>query len=136
MRPSPRQAEQQPQSSEVQSPASLGKATAQTAQIVQLGPADPALGDHLDPVDRRAVHREGALHAYAIADLAHGKCLSHAATLAADDHALEDLDPRAVALLHPDVHLQRVTGTKVRDVLADLSLLKVGYRGVHDVIPC
>src|SRR5438477_99501 len=105
------------------------------AAVVQLGPADPALGDNLDLVDGRAVHREGALHADAIADLTHRECLPGAAALAADDHALEDLDPRAVALLHADVHLQRVPGTESRDVPADLSLLQVGDRGVHGVVP-
>src|SRR5437764_71068 len=42
-----------------------GGLAAQPAEVVQLGPADPALGDHLDLVDGRAVHGEGALHAYA-----------------------------------------------------------------------
>src|SRR6266851_1605564 len=109
-----------------------GCLAAQVAQVVELGPADLSVRDDLDLVDRRAVHREGALHADAVADLAHSERLAHAAALAADDHALEDLDPRAVALLDPDVHLQRVTRAECRDVLADLSQLEVGDRGVHD----
>ena len=43
-----------------------------------------------------------------------------AAALAADHRALEDLDPLAVALDHPDVHLQGVAGGELRDVVAQV----------------
>src|SRR5438046_1769161 len=38
-----------------------GTLAAQGTQVVQLCPAYPAPGHHLDLVDRRAMHREGAL---------------------------------------------------------------------------
>src|SRR2546428_4130161 len=44
-----------------------GRLATQRAQVVQLGPAHPAPGDDLDLVQGRAVHREGALHAHAVA---------------------------------------------------------------------
>src|SRR5262249_13899382 len=66
-----------------------GRLAAQVAHVVELGAADPATGDDLDLVDRRAVHREGALHAHAVADLAHGEGLPEAAALAPDHEALE-----------------------------------------------
>src|SRR5579859_2830127 len=109
-----------------------GRLAAQVAEVVQLGPADAAVRDNLDLVDRRAVHREGPLDADAVADLANGEGLAHAATGAADDDTLEDLDPRPVAFLDAHVHLQRVTRAESRDVRADLSQLEVGDRGVHD----
>src|ERR1700677_4575834 len=44
-----------------------GRLTAQVAQVVELGPADTAVRDQLDLVDRGAVHGEGTLDAHAIA---------------------------------------------------------------------
>src|SRR3954469_6687307 len=76
----------------------LGGLAAQLAEVVQLRPADVAAGDDLDLLDDRGVHREGPLDAHAEAHLAHGEGLADAAALAADHHALEDLDARAVAL--------------------------------------
>src|ERR1700722_20359919 len=105
---------------------------AQVTEVVQLGAADLAAGDRLDLVDRRAVHRERALDANAVAHLAHGEGLTQAAALAPDHDTLEDLDAGAVALRHLDVHLEGVTRAEVRDVSPDLGLLKLGDRGVHD----
>src|SRR6185312_17058898 len=103
-----------------------GRLTAQVAQVVQLGAADAAAGHSLDLVDRRAVHRERALHAHAVANLAHGEGLPQAAALAPDHHTLEDLNAGAVAFCHLYVHLEGVTGTEVRDVSPELGLLKLG----------
>src|ERR1022692_733802 len=108
-----------------------GGLAAQGAQVVQLGTAHPTLGDNLDHVDGRSVDREGPLHTDAVADLAHGKGLSCAAALPADDNTLEHLDPGAVTLLDPDMHLQGVTRPESRDVGSNLRALKLGNRGVH-----
>src|SRR6185437_8835824 len=97
----------------------------------RLGTEDPATGHGLDLLDRGAVHREGALDAHAVAHLADGERLPQAAALAADHNTLEHLDPGAVAFLDPDVHLDGVTGAELRDVVADLGLLKLGDRGMH-----
>src|SRR3984957_20187145 len=105
---------------------------AQVAEVVELGAADPAAGDGLDLVDRRAVHREGALDADAVAHLAHGEGLTQAAALAPDHDTLEDLNAGAVALRHLDVHLEGVTRAETRNVIPELCLLKLGDRGVHD----
>src|SRR6202034_2742815 len=91
-----------------------GGLAAQVAQVVQLGAADATTGDGLDLVDRRAVQRERALDADAVAHLAHGEGLPQAAALAPDHDTLEDLDAGAVALRHLDVHLKGVTGSGVR----------------------
>src|ERR1700759_2551349 len=109
-----------------------GGLTAQLAQVVELGPADLAAGHGLDLVDRRAVHREGALDAHAVADLPHREGLADAPGLTPDDHALEDLDTGAVTLLDPDVDPQRVPGAEVRNVIPELGLLEFGNSGVHD----
>src|SRR6516165_11347922 len=106
--------------------------SAQFPEVVQLGPADAAPADRLDLVDRGAVHREGALHADAIADLADREGLPGAAALTPDHHALEYLDPRAVTLGDPDVDLQRIPGPEVRDVRPGLGLLDFGDGGMHD----
>src|SRR6204780_1021033 len=108
-----------------------GRLAAQRAEVVKLGPANPAAGHDLDLVDRRAVHGKGPLHAHAVADLADREGLAGAATLAAKHHALEHLNPRAATLDDPNVNLQRVTRTEFRDVRSNLCLLKLGNRGVH-----
>src|SRR3954469_9328650 len=89
---------------------------AQLAQVVELGPAHVTAGHPLDVVDDRRVHRERPLDAYPEADLADREGLAHPAALAADDNALEDLDPLAVALANPHVDLDGVTGTELRHV--------------------
>src|SRR3954451_8596695 len=89
---------------------------AQLAQVVELGPAHVTAGHPLDVVDDRRVHGERPLDAYPEADLADREGLAHPAALAADDNALEDLDPLAVALANPHVDLDGVTGTELRHV--------------------
>ena len=54
----------------------------------------------------------------------------HAAALAADDDALEHLDPLAGAFDDADVHLQGVAGRELGDVVAQLGAVdEIG--GVH-----
>src|SRR5690606_41011230 len=74
--------------------ADLGRLAAQVAQVVELGTADVAPGGNLDLVDDRAVHRERTLDADPEADLADREGLADAGALAANHHALEDLDSR------------------------------------------
>src|SRR6476619_5247358 len=75
------------------------------AQVVELGSAHVAPDRHLDLLDDRRVHGERALDTDAEADLADLEGLAQARALAADDDALEQLDPLPVALDHADVHL-------------------------------
>ena len=54
--------------------------------------------------------------------------LAGAAALAPDHGALEQLDPLAGALDHPDVDLQGVAGSEVGDVVAQLAAVdKIGF---------
>src|SRR5690348_14108922 len=78
------------------------------AQVVELRPADVAPGEDLDLVDDRRVHREGALDADPVGELADGEGLVDPTTLATDDHALEHLDALLVALDHAHVDLEGV----------------------------
>src|SRR3954471_2065775 len=89
-------------------------------EVVELRPADVAAGDDLDLGEDRRVHREGALDADAEAHLAHGEGLAGAAALAADDRALEDLDPLTGAFDHAHVDLQAVAGSELGNVVAQL----------------
>src|SRR5690242_12476322 len=50
-----------------------GGLAAAAAQVIQLGAADVAAADHRDLSDRRGIQWEDALHALAVADLAHGE---------------------------------------------------------------
>src|SRR5690606_9209294 len=111
--------------------ANAGGLTAQVAQVVELGTADPAAGGDLDLLEHRAVHREGPLHSDGVADLADGEGLADSRPLPPDHHALEDLDTGPVALGDPNVDVQRVARTEVRHVGAQLGLLKLLNGGVH-----
>src|SRR5215218_1513059 len=101
------------------------------AQVVELGPADVAPGDQLDLGDAGRVHREGPLDADAERDLADGEGLAQAAALAAQDEALEDLDPLPAPLDHADVHLDGVAGPEVGQIVTQLRALdRIG--DLHD----
>src|SRR3954451_16465540 len=94
----------------------LGGLAAQRAQVVQLRAADVAAGHDVDLVDDRGVHGERALDADTEAHLADGERLADAAAGAPDDDPLEHLDAGPVALDHPHVHLDGVTGAEGGDV--------------------
>ena len=78
------------------------------AQVVELGAPHVAAGGHLDPLDLGRVHRERPLHAHAERLLADGERLAHAAALALDHDALEDLGAAAGALDDLEVHAHAV----------------------------
>ena len=61
------------------------------------------------------MHREDALDALAIGNLAHGEILVQPAAGAADADALIGLHARALALDHLDVDAQRVAGAEIGD---------------------
>src|SRR4051794_13685623 len=108
----------------------LGSLTRAFPQVVELGPPDVAPGHDLDLGDDRRVDRERPLDADAEADLPHRERLARPGTLAADNGTLEDLDPLAVALHDPHVHLEGVAGRELRDVVAQAGAIDdVG--GVH-----
>ena len=86
-------------------------------QVVELGSTHVAAGIELDLLDVRGVHGKGALHAYAVAELADGERLAKARTLALDDVALENLGAFLVTFDDADVHLQVVAGAEGGDVV-------------------
>src|SRR5436190_20646281 len=105
------------------------------AKKVQLGPADLAVPEDLDLLDPRAVDLEGPLDADAARDPADGDRAGDPAAAEAHHDALEDLDPLAVALDDLGRHLDRVAGSDLREVGAEL----VGgdlVEHVHEGIPC
>src|SRR5215211_1346980 len=66
---------------------------------------------------------ESAFDADAEADLADGERLAGTAALAAGHDPLEHLCALPVALHHPDVHLERVAGREVRNVLTKVGAI-------------
>src|SRR5512134_1896020 len=70
------------------------------AEEVELRASCNAVTDHLDLLDARRVHHEGALHADAARDAANGDLLVQAAAAHAHYGALEDLDPLTGSLDH------------------------------------
>src|SRR5581483_997254 len=100
------------------------------AQVVELGAADVAVPQHLDPVDARRVHQEGALHADAVGDPAHREGRPQAGLAAErDDHALEHLDALTGTLDDLDVHAHGVAAAQHRY----LGLLLLALEQVDDV---
>src|SRR5690606_19975421 len=95
------------------------------AQVVELGPEEPAVADHLDLLDARRVDGKDPLHPHAAAHLPDGDGLAQPRTIPGQDHALKDLDPPPVALDHPEVHLDRVAGHDLRQVVSHLGLLNL-----------
>src|SRR5688572_13185739 len=91
-----------------------GGLAGQVAQVVELGAAHVAAALHRDAVDGRAVQLEHALHAFAVADLAHGHGGVEAAVAARDHDALVGLHALAVAFLHLHVHHDGVAGLELR----------------------
>src|SRR5688500_16112725 len=102
----------------------------EVAEVVQLGAAHAAAAHHLDSTDHRAVHREDALDADAVRDLADGEGLADTAATTGDAHALERLDALLVAFLHPDVNAQRIARTERGKVGLHPGLLGLD-KGVH-----
>src|SRR5581483_2408531 len=100
------------------------------AQVVELGAPHITEGHRLDPGDDRRVHGEGALDSDPEADLADSERLAHTGTLTADDRALEHLDALPIALDDADMDLEGVSGSEVRDVVAEAAAVyEIG--GVH-----
>src|SRR5215475_10118359 len=97
----------------------LGLLASEFAQVVELGAADVAARDDLDPVDDGGVERVGPLDADTEAHLAHRERLLQAGALATDDYALEDLHTGPVALNDAGVHLDGVAGAEGDNVRAD-----------------
>src|SRR5665213_1755820 len=92
-----------------------GRLAAQIAQVIQLGATHLAAAHHLDRVDHRRHHREDALDAFAVGNLANGKTLVEAAAAAADADAFIGLHAGAIAFDHLDVDDQGVAGSEIRD---------------------
>ena len=108
----------------------LGPLPDTVAQVVELGSADVTTGPDLDAVDDRRVDREGPLNPNTEAELADCEGLTDSAALALDDHALEQLDPLAVALDNTDVHLEGVAGAEVGNIVAEALVIdEIG--GLH-----
>jgi hypothetical protein len=95
----------------------VGLFAGQTAQEVQLCPADMCVPLDNNLINARRVQQEGALHADTVGSSAADGEIGIISTLAhADDRALEFLDALALTLFDAHVHTYLVTGTKDRDV--------------------
>src|SRR4051794_17333778 len=77
-----------------------GRLAAQLAQVIELGATHLAAAHHLDRVDHRRHHREYALDAFAVGNLANGEALVEPAAGAADAHAFIGLHAGALAFDH------------------------------------
>src|SRR5262245_11792479 len=85
------------------------------AEVIELGPANHAATNHLDRGDARRIERKNPLHPLPIGDLAQSKVRVDAGVLAADAHALENLDALALVFDDLDADPHRVTRIKPWD---------------------
>src|SRR5699024_572947 len=92
--------------------------------------AHTALPDHLHSLHIGRVHREHALHAYAVRHAAHGEGLTDAAALAGNDSAFKLLDTLPVAFADVHVHPHGVADVELRH-LSLHGVLRDHFDGVH-----
>src|SRR5439155_15268990 len=86
------------------------------ADEIELGAADAAAAQHVDLGEHRAVHREDALDANAVGDLANRERLADPTAAARDAHALERLNALLLTFLDAHVHTQRIAGAEGRNI--------------------
>src|SRR6185437_16237220 len=96
--------------------------TGEIAEVVELCAAHTAAAHYYDLGEHRAVHREDALDADAVGNLAHGEGLAHTSAATSDANALEGLNALLFAFTDADVHPQGVAGTEAGDVSKPLFL--------------
>src|SRR4029453_2600800 len=94
-----------------------GRLAAQLAQVIQLGATPLAAAHHLDRVDHRRHHREHALHAFAVGNLADGEALVEPAAGTADADAFIGLHAGALPFDHLDVDDHGIAGAEFRNRL-------------------
>src|SRR6202051_1321592 len=87
----------------------------ESAQVVKLGAADFRGPHHVNLVDDLGVDGKNTLHALAETDLADGKA-GLGASLPGNDDAFEGLQALFFAFSDLDQYLDRIAGTKLRDV--------------------
>src|SRR5262245_59376469 len=95
-----------------------GRLAAQVAQVIELRAAHLAAAYDLDRVDHRRHHREHALDAFAVGDLAHREALVEPTARAADANPFIGLHAGAVAFDHLDVDDHGIAGREFRNLLA------------------
>src|SRR5262249_41344913 len=84
------------------------------AQVVETALAYIAVPQHVDLVDPRRVHEEGALHADPVGHAPHREVLAQSSACDPDHRAFEDLYALARALDDLGVNLDRVAGAQRR----------------------
>src|ERR1035437_2420729 len=89
-------------------------------QISQLGAADGAFALHFHLLHARRMDGENPLHAFAVADAAHGEHLVQPMTATANHHASENLYALLLALDHFGVHTHGIAHAEVHGDLAIL----------------
>src|SRR5688572_11937342 len=92
-----------------------GGLPAETAEIIELRPADFATTDHDDRVDHRRVDREDALDALAVGNLPYGEVFVEAAARPRDADALIGLDAGTCAFGDAHIDADRIAGREVGD---------------------
>src|SRR4029079_8274543 len=88
-------------------------------QIIELGTSHVAATLHFNARDQRGVGLKGTLHAFSRRDLAHDERRVQTAVTLRDDYAFVCLHALALPLHHVDIHDNRISRSKVGDVLSE-----------------
>jgi hypothetical protein len=109
-----------------------GGFSAETPQIIQLGPAHPAPAYDLDSFDRRGVEGEDTLYTDSGRNLADHEGFSHTTTPPADADPFKGLDPLFFPFTDAVKNPDSIPWRKVGDVLTKLFLLELSQQIRHD----
>src|SRR6185437_14307566 len=90
--------------------ADAGRLAGEIAEVIELRAAHAAAAHNYDLGKHRAVHREDALDADTVRNLADGEGLAHPGAATGDADALEGLDALLLTFTDADVHPQGVAG--------------------------
>src|SRR5688572_13374805 len=101
--------------------ANAGRLTAQTTQVVQLGPSNAAALDQVDVIDDGCMQRKDSLDTHTEARLSHGDRFARAAMLASNHDALERLQSfLGFRFLNSHVNADRIARLKLRNIFPQL----------------
>src|SRR5690606_2334286 len=114
--------------------ANAGGLSGEIAQVEQLRTPHATTPNDLDVGEHGAVHREDALDANTVGNLAYGERLAHTTAAARDADALEGLQTLLLTLTHTHIHPKGVSRAERRNVGAEELLLGF-YERMHGERP-
>jgi hypothetical protein len=105
--------------------------SSKASKIIELGPPHLTAPNHIDPVQHAGVKRKYPLDAYTKARFSDGYGLPNSRVFSGDYNSFKDLDSFLITLFDLYVYANRVTGLKLRDIIAELPSFNVFNYWIH-----